>query len=167
MNRAAAIFAQQAGFLLVGGVIPLEFVFGAMAAFADDEWLAFFDPGHRNEKYLKIMIDALVIGLMQAADRTTPGLFVQNFRLWRYADYKEHFIGFKGSGFRVRTSSATCIITPKSLNLQIPIGCHVATVTTNCNDKKILVLLIFFKYIDPITILKSDIAFGIWNKGMV
>ena len=91
MNRAAAIFAQQAGFLLVGGVIPLEFIFGAMAAFAYDERLAFFNPGHRNEENLKIMIDALVIGLVQPANRTTPGLFVQIFRLWGYADNKEHF----------------------------------------------------------------------------
>jgi hypothetical protein len=86
VNRAAAIFTQQTGFLLVGGVIPLEFIFGAMAAFTDDERLAFFDPDHRNEKYLKIMIDALVIGLLQAANRTTPGLLVQNLRFWRYAN---------------------------------------------------------------------------------
>jgi hypothetical protein len=93
MNRASAIFAQQPGFLLVGGVIPLEFIFGAMAAFADDERLALFDPGHRNEKNLKIMIDALVIGLVQTANRTTPGLFVQNLRLWGYAEDKEHSQG--------------------------------------------------------------------------
>ena len=91
MNRASAVFTQQAGFLLVGGVIPLEFIFGAMAALADDERLAFFDPGHRNEENLKIMIDAFVIGLVQAANRTTPGLFIQNLRLWGYADNKEHY----------------------------------------------------------------------------
>ena len=111
MDRASAIFAQQPGFLLVGGVLPLEFIFGAMAAFADHERLALFDPGHGNEKNLEIMIDALVIGLVQTANRTTPGLFVQNLCLWGYAEDKEHFIGSKvyphakgdqGSTFRVQ-----------------------------------------------------------------
>lgn len=103
MNRAAAIFTQQAGFFLVGGVIPLEFIFGAMAAFANDEGFAFFNPGHRNEKNLKIMIDTLVVGLVQAANRTTPGLFVQNLRLWGYADNKEHYSGSKVQGLKVQS----------------------------------------------------------------
>ena len=123
MNRAAAIFAQQAGFLLVGGVIPLEFILGAMAAFADDERRALFDPGHRNEKYLKIMIDALVIGLMQAANRTTPGLFVQNFRLWRYADNKKHVLGLRVQGSKVKGYDFRCKLyynpeIPKFANLK-------------------------------------------------
>jgi len=67
-----------------------EFVFGPMAAFTNDEGFAFFDPGHRNEEDLKIMIDAFVIGLLQAAYRTAPGLFIQNLGFWVYADDKEH-----------------------------------------------------------------------------
>ena len=90
MYRIPAIFAQQAGFLLIGRKFPIEFVLGPMTAFAQNEGLAFFDPGHRNEKDLKIMIDALVIGLVQAANRTTSGVLVQNLCFWRYADYKEH-----------------------------------------------------------------------------
>jgi len=67
-----------------------EFVFGPMAAFTYDEGLAFFDPGHRNEEDLKIMIDAFVIGLVQAASRATFGILVQNLRFWAYAEDKEH-----------------------------------------------------------------------------
>ena len=71
-------------------MIPFKFVFGAMAAFTQDEGFAFFDPGHRNEEDLKIMIDALVIGLVQAANRASSGQFIQNLRFWVYADDKEH-----------------------------------------------------------------------------
>ena len=92
MDRASAMFTQQAGFFLVGRLIPLEFVFGAMTAFTEDEGLAFFDPDHRNEKDLKIMIDAFVIGLVQAANRTPSGIFVQNLRFWVYTEDKEHGI---------------------------------------------------------------------------
>ena len=147
MNRTAAIFAQQAGFLLIGGVIPLEFVFGAMAAFADDERLALFDSGYRNEENLKIMIDALVISLLQTADRTTPGLFVQNLRLWGYADNKKHVLGsrFRVQRFRVTTFGATFIITPNSPNLQIPNSRHLTTCAKIFNEKKTLDL-IFFGY---------------------
>jgi len=67
-----------------------EFVFGPMAAFTNDEGFAFFDPDHRNEEDLKIMIDAFVIGLVQAANRATFGILVQNFRFWGDADNKEH-----------------------------------------------------------------------------
>jgi hypothetical protein len=71
-------------------LIPFEFVFGAMTAFAEHEGFAFFDPDHRNEEDLKIMIDAFVIGLVEAANRAPSGIFVQNLRFWGYADNKEH-----------------------------------------------------------------------------
>jgi hypothetical protein len=58
LNRIATVFTQQVGFL------PIEFVFGTMTALTQDKGLAFFDPGYRNEKYLKIMIDTHFIGLM-------------------------------------------------------------------------------------------------------
>ena len=92
MDRASAMFTQQAGFFLVGRLIPLEFVFGAMTAFTEDEGRAFFNPDHRNEEDLKIMIDAFVIGLVQAANRTPSGIFVQNLRFWVYTEDKEHGI---------------------------------------------------------------------------
>jgi len=69
-----------------------EFVFGPMAAFTNDEGRAFFDPDHRNEQDLKIVIDALVIGLVQAANRATLGILIQNLRFWGYADDKEHAV---------------------------------------------------------------------------
>jgi len=90
MDRASAMFTQKAGFFLVRRLIPLEFVFGAMTAFAQDEWRAFFDPDHRNEEDLKIVIDAFVIDLVQAANRAALGILVQNFRFWGYAEDKEH-----------------------------------------------------------------------------
>jgi len=86
------MFTQQAGLFLVGRLIPLEFVFGAMTAFTEDEGFAFFDPDHWKEEDLKIMIDAFVIGLVQAANRTPSGIFVQNLRFWVYAEDKEHVI---------------------------------------------------------------------------
>jgi hypothetical protein len=36
------------------------------------------------------MIDAFVVSLVQTANRTTPGILVQNLRFWGYTDYKEH-----------------------------------------------------------------------------
>ena len=92
MDRASAMSTKQAGFFLVRRLIPLEFVFSAMTAFTEDEGLAFFDPDHRNEEDLKIMIDAFVIGLVQAANRTPSGIFVQNLRFWVYTEDKEHGI---------------------------------------------------------------------------
>jgi hypothetical protein len=67
-----------------------EFVFGPIAAFTNDEGRSFFDPDHRNEQDLKIMIDALVIGLVQAANRAALGILVQNLGFCGYAEYKEH-----------------------------------------------------------------------------
>ena len=61
-----------------------------MAAFAQDEGCAFFDPCHRDEKYLKIMIDTLVICLVQTTGGATPGVLVKHLRFRGYADYKEH-----------------------------------------------------------------------------
>jgi hypothetical protein len=40
---------------------------------------------------------------VQAANRTTPGLFVQNLRLWGYADNKEHYSDSKVQGSKVQS----------------------------------------------------------------
>ena len=61
-----------------------------MAALTLDKGFAFFDPRHRNEKYLKIVVDALVIGLMKTANRTTPGGLVECLRFGGNAEDKEH-----------------------------------------------------------------------------
>jgi hypothetical protein len=116
VDRAAAVFAQQAGFLLVGRWVPFEFVFGAMAAFTQHEGLAFFDPNHRNEEDLKIMIDAFVISLLQAANRTPPGIFVQNLRFWAYTEDKEHYSGSRVQGSKIHPPLAA----PKAVRVQ---GC--------------------------------------------
>jgi hypothetical protein len=83
-----------------------EFAFGPMAAFTNDEGLAFFDPGYRKEEDLKIMINAFAIGLMQAANGAAPGIFVQNLRFWGDADDKEHGITVKIKFRRVRNLTA-------------------------------------------------------------
>ena len=70
-----------------------------MAAFTLEKGFSFFDPGHRYEKYLKIMIDALVIGLVQSADGTAPGIFFEHLRFRGYAKDKEHL---RVQGFRVQ-----------------------------------------------------------------
>jgi len=91
MDRGPAGSTQQPGFFLRGRKFPTEFVLGPVAAFTNNERLTFFNPGYRDEKDLKIMIDALFIGLVQTAHRTTPGILVYNFYFWGYADYKKHF----------------------------------------------------------------------------
>jgi hypothetical protein len=90
-DRVAAEFTQQPGFFLRGREFPTEFVLGPVAAFTQNERLAFFDPGHRDEKDLKIVIDAPAIGLVQTAYRTTPGILIYDLYFWGYADYKKHF----------------------------------------------------------------------------
>ena len=60
----------------MGRKFLIEFIFGLMAAFAQDEGLTFFDPDHRNEKNLKVVIDALVVGLVQTAKWTPPRILV-------------------------------------------------------------------------------------------
>jgi hypothetical protein len=72
-----------------------------MAAFTLEKGFAFFYPGHRDEKYLKIMIDALVIGLVQPANGTAPGIFVKHLRFGGYAEDKEHYRGSKVQSSKV------------------------------------------------------------------
>ena len=72
-----------------------------MAAIALEKWFAFFNPGHRDEKYLKIMINTLVIGLVQTADGTTPGIFIKHLRFRGYAEDKEHYRGSKVQSSKV------------------------------------------------------------------
>ena len=92
MDRIPAEFAQQPGLFLIRRWVPFEFIFRSVTTLANGEGLAFFDPDHRNEEDLKIMIDAFVIGLVQAANRTSSGIFVQNLRFWVYTEDKEHGI---------------------------------------------------------------------------
>ena len=112
-----------------------------MAAFTLDKGFAFFDPGHRDKKYLKIMIDALVIGLVQSADRTAPGIFVKHLRFRGYAEDKEHFRvqRFRVQRFKVFAFGATCIITPKPLFMQIRTVCRPARASQNSNDTSWLI----------------------------
>jgi hypothetical protein len=46
----SAILAQQSGLILVGGLVPFEFIFCAVTTFTDRERFSFFDPHDRNEK---------------------------------------------------------------------------------------------------------------------
>jgi hypothetical protein len=91
LDRFAAVFTQQRGSLLIGRGFPIEFIPDSVAMLTLDERFTFFDTGYRNEKNLKIMIDASVISLVYTAHRTTPGILVYNLCFWGYADYKKHW----------------------------------------------------------------------------
>ena len=90
MDRVGAGFTQQSGFFMRRREFPTEFAPASVAAFTHDERFTLFNPDYRDKKDLKIMIDALFIGLGQTALWTTPGILVYNFYFWEYADYKKH-----------------------------------------------------------------------------
>ncbi len=72
------------------------------APFTHYKRITFFDPENGNKKKIQIVIDALVISLEQPANRTSPGVGVENFNFWRNAgNQKEQSNGswLKGSGF--------------------------------------------------------------------
>ena len=54
-------------------------VTGLLAAIADNKWLPFFDSEYRNKKQAEIVVGALGIRLMQAADRASAWILIQNF----------------------------------------------------------------------------------------
>jgi hypothetical protein len=60
-----------------------------LAASADEDRLAGFNPEHRDEKNAQIVVHPLEIGLMQSAPWAAPGGFVQGFDLGLEAPDKE------------------------------------------------------------------------------
>ena len=52
---------------------------GLLAAVAPNKRLPLFDSEYRNKKQAEIVVRALVIGLMQAANRASVWILIQNF----------------------------------------------------------------------------------------
>ena len=50
-----------------------------LAAVAHDKWLSLFDSEYRNKKQAEVVVGALVIRLMQAANRASAWILIQNF----------------------------------------------------------------------------------------
>jgi len=50
-----------------------------LAALAYDKWLALFDSEYRNKKQAEVMVGALGIRLVQAANRASAWILIQNF----------------------------------------------------------------------------------------
>ena len=63
---------------------------GLLAAVAHDIRLALFDPEYRNKKQIQVVVGALVIRLMQAANRASAGILIQNFYFGCNTGYKYH-----------------------------------------------------------------------------
>lgn len=71
------------------GIFPLPLVeirsrpvSGLLAAIANDKWLPLFDSEYRNKKQAEVVVGALVIRLMQAANWASAWILIQNFYFW-------------------------------------------------------------------------------------
>jgi hypothetical protein len=71
-------------------VFFVKFLDRSFTSFTHDKRLTFFDSYNRNEKQIKIMIHPLVIGLVKAANRTSPGRIVKYFYFRRNATNQKH-----------------------------------------------------------------------------
>jgi glutamate formiminotransferase len=52
---------------------------GLLAAIAHDQWLPLFDSEYRNKKQTEVVVGTLVIRLMQAANRASAWILIQDF----------------------------------------------------------------------------------------
>ena len=103
VDRVPTIFAQKAGLFLVGRLVSFEFIFSAVTAITNCEWLALFNPHHRDEKYVQVMVDPCFISLLETADRTSPGEFLNDFRFRGYAgNKKKHYLRSRVQGSGVQ-----------------------------------------------------------------
>jgi hypothetical protein len=90
VDRIPAEFAQKPGFFLIGRLVPPEFIFRSVTTLANGEWLPFFDSHYRDKKYVQVMVNPRLIGLLQTADRTSLRVILNYFCFGGYACYKEH-----------------------------------------------------------------------------
>jgi hypothetical protein len=89
MDRVSAESAQKPGLFLIGRLVTFEFIFCAVALLANSEGFAFFDSLNRDKKYVQVMVDPPFIGLVQATNRTSPGVFFYYYRSGGYAGNKK------------------------------------------------------------------------------
>ncbi len=91
MDRIPAEFAQKAGLFLVGRWVPLEFIFCSVAMLANGEWLAFFDSHYRDKKYVQVMVNSRLIGLLQTTDSASLRVIFSYFGFRGYTgNEKKH-----------------------------------------------------------------------------
>jgi hypothetical protein len=63
---------------------------GLLAAVANNKWLAFFDSEYRNKKQAEVMVRALGIRLVQAANRASAWILIQNFYFGQNTGDQDH-----------------------------------------------------------------------------
>jgi len=84
---------RSAGFgpflLLSGGVRP-KLIDAAFTAVAHNKRFALFDSEKRNKEEAEVVIHALIIGLMQPADRASAGILIKNFNFGRNTGDEDH-----------------------------------------------------------------------------
>ncbi len=90
MDRISAKFAQKPGLFLIGRLVPVEFIFCSVTMLANSEWLAFFNSYYRDKKYVQVMVNSRLIGLLQATDSTALRVILNYFCFGGYAGNKEH-----------------------------------------------------------------------------
>ena len=68
-----------------------EFILCSLALIAYCEGLTLFDSHHRDKKYIEIMVDPRLIGLLHATDTALPGVIFNYFRFGGYTgNEKKH-----------------------------------------------------------------------------
>jgi len=90
VDRIPAEFAQKPGFFLIRRLFPSEFIFCSVTTLANGEWLAFFDPHYRDKKYVQVMVNPGLKGLLQTTDSTSLRVILNYFCFGGYAGDKEH-----------------------------------------------------------------------------
>ena len=64
--------------MLLAGEIDSKLMEGLLASIAHDKGFAFFNPYNRNEKKAEVVVHALIISLIQSANRASTGILIQN-----------------------------------------------------------------------------------------
>jgi hypothetical protein len=75
----ATIFTASGRLRFLPVDIRPKSIAGLLTVVAYDKWLPFFDSEYRNKKQAEVVVGALVIRLMQAANRTSAWILIQNF----------------------------------------------------------------------------------------
>lgn len=89
MDRIPAEFAQQPGLFLIRRLVPFEFIFRSVTTLANGEGLAFFDSYNRDKKYVQVMVNPRLIGLLQTTDSTSLRVILNYFGFGGYAGYEK------------------------------------------------------------------------------
>jgi hypothetical protein len=72
------------------GVIRTKLMQSLLTSIAHDKRFAFFDSDYRNEKKAQVMIHALIVSLVQSANRAPAGILIQNLNFGRNTGDENH-----------------------------------------------------------------------------